>query len=134
MVSPSTKKAAVYGMNSDIPLTCPRPLGGREHLTLARGDSTMRSFVICFEDNMGDNMGVTWGRSFCIRPHVFLLGCMNYPRRYFYLRGNVRPFIPNNSQNQQGKNRGTDTKGPSPVHLDKRTVPRSSGSKRLVTP
>ena len=50
-------------MNSDIPLTCPRPLGGRGHLTLARGDSTMRSFVICFEDNMGDNMGVTWGRS-----------------------------------------------------------------------
>ena len=40
-------------MNSDIPLTCPRPLGGRGHLTLARGDSTMRSFVICFEDNMG---------------------------------------------------------------------------------
>ena len=35
-------------MNSDIPLTCPRPLGGRGHLTLARGDSTMRSFVICF--------------------------------------------------------------------------------------
>ena len=45
-------------MNSDIPLTCPRPLGGRGHLTLARGDSTMRSFVICFEDNMGtDTMG-----------------------------------------------------------------------------
>ena len=64
MVSPSTKKAAVYGMNSDIPLTCPRPLGGRGHLTIARGDSTMRSFVICFEDNMG----VTWGRSFWIRP------------------------------------------------------------------
>ena len=35
-------------MNSDIPLTCPRPLGGRGHLTLARGDSTMRSFVIFF--------------------------------------------------------------------------------------
>ena len=35
-------------MNSDIPLTCPRPLEGRGHVTLARGDSTMRSFVICF--------------------------------------------------------------------------------------
>ena len=56
-------------MNSDIPLTCPRPLGGRGHLTLARGDSTMQSFVICFEDSMGTVLlGVSWGRSFCIRP------------------------------------------------------------------
>lgn len=39
MVSLSTKKAAVYDMNSDIPLTCPRPLEGRGHVTLVHGDS-----------------------------------------------------------------------------------------------
>ena len=67
-------------MNSDIPLTCPRPLGGRGHLTLARGDSTMQSFVICFVDNMGDNMGTVllypspcfFIRLYELPPQVFL--------------------------------------------------------------
>ena len=69
-------------MNSDIPLKCPRPLGGRGHLTLARGDSTMRSFVICFEDNMGTVLlGVTWGRSFCNMGTVLL-----YPSPCFFIR------------------------------------------------